>query len=246
MVCGTDKSRPGEVWIRNVVYREIFDPHSQIEPIEEDIDEICSLLNDTFPSSQLTVTSPLLDTAAPAKRESVLSDSDGKSKVIKLNEFNNNTLIPLESIHVPMDAECVFDGILRDPQDFSQFLLNSSFNNFTIEMRQRLAHSIGIDSVFIQPDRETRRIATSYYISLHRQLMSYLGMNVSLYNVQPDGNCLYRALSHIIFGSEDHYELLKHKLIQTFLASPHIHCLAIGICTDPNFYSYFFAFICLL
>ena len=172
MVCGTDKSRPGEVWIRNVVYREIFDPHSQIEPIEEDIDEICSLLNDTFPSSQLTVTSPLLDTAAPAKRESVLSDSDGKSKVIKLNEFNDNTLIPLESIHVPMDAECVFDGILRDPQDFSQFLLNSSFNNFTIEMRQRLAHSIGIDSVFIQSDRETRRIATSYYISLHRQLMS--------------------------------------------------------------------------
>ena len=53
-----------------------------------------------------------------------------------------------------MDAECVFDGILRDPQDFSQFLLNSSFNNFTIEMRQRLAHIIGIDSVFIQPDRE--------------------------------------------------------------------------------------------
>ena len=84
-----------EVWIRNVVYREIFDSHSQIEPIEEDIDEICSLLNDTFPSSQLTVTSPLLDTAAPAKRESVLSDSDGKSKVIKLNEFNDNTLIPL-------------------------------------------------------------------------------------------------------------------------------------------------------
>ena len=211
MVCGTDKSRPGKVWIRNVVYREIFDPHSQIEPIDY-IDEICSLLNDTFPSSQL-----------PAKRESVLSDSNGKSKVIKLNEFNDNTLIPLESIHVPMDAECVFDGILRDPQDFSQFLLNSSFNSFTIEMRQRLAHSIGIDRVFIQPDRETRRIATSYYISLHRQLMSYLGMNVSLYDVQPDGNCLYRALSHIIFGSEDHYELLKHKLIQTFLASPHIH-----------------------
>ena len=129
-----------------------------------------------------------------------------------------------------MDAECVFDGILRDPQDFSQFLLNSSFNNFTIEMRQRLAQSIGIDRVFIQLYRETRRIATSYYISLHRQLMSYLGMNVSLYDVQPDGNCLYRALSHIIFGGEDHYELLKHKLIQTFLASP-IYTLM--LCKNP-------------
>ena len=26
----------------------------------------------------------------------------------------------------------------------------------------------------------------------------------------------------------------------------YIHCLAISICTDPNFHSYFFAFICLL
>ena len=41
------------VSIKNVVYREIFDPHSQIEPME-DIDEICSLLNDNvskFPTN---------------------------------------------------------------------------------------------------------------------------------------------------------------------------------------------------
>ena len=91
----TDNSK--SVSIKNVVYREIFDPHSQIEPME-DIDEICSLLNDTFPSSQLTMTSPLFDTVTPAKREFVLSDTDGKGEVIKLNEFNDNTLIPLESI----------------------------------------------------------------------------------------------------------------------------------------------------
>ena len=87
---GTDKTK--SVSIKNVVYREIFDPHSQIEPMEG-IDEICSLLNDTFPSSQLTITSPLLDTVTPAKRESVLSGADGKGKIIKLNEFNDNTLI---------------------------------------------------------------------------------------------------------------------------------------------------------
>ena len=75
MVCRTDNSK--SVSIKNVVYREIFDPHSQIEPFE-DIDKICSLLNDTFPSSQLTMTSPLLDTVTPAKRESVLFDTDGK------------------------------------------------------------------------------------------------------------------------------------------------------------------------
>ena len=63
MVCGTDKTK--SVSIKNVVYREIFDAHSQIEPMEE-IDEICSLLNDNFPSSPLTITSPMLDTVTPA------------------------------------------------------------------------------------------------------------------------------------------------------------------------------------
>ena len=52
----------------------------------EDIDKICSLLNDTFPSSQLTITSTLLDSVTPAKRESVLSGADEKGKIIKPNE----------------------------------------------------------------------------------------------------------------------------------------------------------------
>ena len=164
MVCGTDKTK--SVSIKNVVYREIFDPHSQIEPME-DIDEICSLLNDTIPSSQLTITSPLLDTVTPAKRESVLSGADGKKKIIKLNEFNDNTLIPLEPTDTRMDTECVFDCVLRNPLGRSGILLNSSFNNFTIEMRLKLAQSLGIDGAFILPVREIYRISSNYYSSLN-------------------------------------------------------------------------------
>ena len=94
MVCETDKSKSGEVWIKNVVYREVFESHSQIEPVEY-IDEICSLLNDTFPSSQLTMT-PLTEAIAPAKRDSVPNISDGRGKIIKLHEFNADTISPLE------------------------------------------------------------------------------------------------------------------------------------------------------
>ena len=93
-VCGTDNSK--SVSIKNVVFREIFDPHSQIEPMEH-IGEICSLLNDTFPSSQLTITSPLLNTVTPAK-ENLCYLILMEKVVIKLNEFNDNILIPLESI----------------------------------------------------------------------------------------------------------------------------------------------------
>ena len=120
-VSGTDKTKSV---FKNVVYGEIFDPHSQIEPIE-DIDEICSLLNDTFPSSQLTITSPLLYTLTPAKRDSVLSGADGKGKIIKLNEFNDNTLIPLQPTDTRIETECVFDRILRNPLGRSKILPNS-------------------------------------------------------------------------------------------------------------------------
>ena len=133
----------------------------------EDIGEICSLLNDTFPSSQLTMTSPLLDTVTPAKRESVLSDTDGKGKVIKLNVFNDNTPIPLEAIETRMDTKCVFDCILRNPLDHSEIVPNFSLNNFTIEMRYKLAQSLGIDGLIILPVRETRRISSSHYLSIN-------------------------------------------------------------------------------
>ena len=81
----------------------------------EDIDEICSLLNEIFPSSQLTITSPLLDTVSLANAESVLFSADGKGKISKLNEFNENTLVPLEPTDTRMDTECVIDRILRIP-----------------------------------------------------------------------------------------------------------------------------------
>ena len=180
MVSGTDKTK--YVSIKNVVYRELFDPHSQIEPME-DIDEICSLLNDTFPNSQLTITSPLLVSVTPAKRESVVSGADGKRKITKLNEFNDNTFIPLEPTDTRMDTECVFDRILRKPLGHSEILHNSTFNNFTIEMRLKLAQSLGIDSAFILLVREIHRMSSSYYTSLKIQLINYFGVNVSLYSV---------------------------------------------------------------
>ena len=183
-----------------------------------DIDEICSLFNDTFPSSQLTITSPLLDTVTAAKRESVLSGADGKGKIIKLNEFNDNTVIPLEPTDTRTNTECVFDRILRNPLGHSKIPPNSSFNNFTNEMYLKLAQSLGIDSAFILPVTEIHRISSSYYTSLKMQLINYFGVNVSLYSVKQDGNSLYHALSHIILGNQEYYNILKSKLMAKFAA----------------------------
>ena len=91
MVRGTDNSKSVKVSIKNVVYKEIFESHSQTEPME-DTGEICSLLNHAFPSSQLT---SLLGMVTPTKRESILSGTNGKDKVI---EFIDNTFTRIEYV----------------------------------------------------------------------------------------------------------------------------------------------------
>ena len=82
---------------------------------------------------------------------------------------------------------------------------------------------LGIDCLIILPVRETRRLSSSYYSSLEIKLISYFGVNVSLYSVKSDGNCLYRALSHIILGNEEYYAELKSKLIEKFVACQNHH-----------------------
>ena len=49
------------------------------------------------------------------------------------------------------------------------------------------------------------------------QLIDYFGVNVSLYSVKPDGNCIYRALSHIILGNQEYYDILVSNLIAKFV-----------------------------
>ena len=156
----------------------------------------------------------------------MLSGADGKGKIIKLNELNDNALIPLEPTDTQMDSECVFDCVLRNPLGRSEILPNSSFNNFTIEMRLKLAQSLGIDGAFILPVREIHRISSSFYSALKIQLIDYFGVSIytiSLYSVKPDGYCLYRALSHLILGNQEYYDILKNKLIAKSVNSHNHH-----------------------
>ena len=121
------------------------------------------------------------------------------------------------------DPECIFNAIIRDPYDLSEYFRNGMVNNLTIPMRQRIAHSIGLYEIPILRIRETRGALSNYYTSLRAQLTIYFDQNVSVYNVQPDGNCLYRSPSHIIFGTENFFEILKNNLINTFMTSTQHH-----------------------
>ena len=85
---------------------EVFQSYCDIQqtsPVES-IGDLCSLLNETFPSSQMELTSPLCDVIAPIKRVSYPSIS-GKGKVIKLQELNDSTVTPLDVIDSRMNAD---------------------------------------------------------------------------------------------------------------------------------------------
>ena len=85
--------------MKNVVIREVFQSHHDTDNLhspsmsKEDIDELCSPLDDTF-SSQLT--SPVHYAIAPVKRQAgkIPIDSEPKKKINKLDEFNTETFFP--------------------------------------------------------------------------------------------------------------------------------------------------------
>ena len=119
--------------------------------------------------------------------------------------------------------DCIFDGVIQDPFDFSVYFSNGSVDNLTLRMRVQLAKKIGLDSIPIIQIRERRTTISRYYETLQRQLSAYFDRNVSVYAVLPDGNCLYCALSHFIFGTKINFGILKHNLISKFTTSPQHH-----------------------
>ncbi len=102
----------------------------------------------------------------------------------------------------------------------------ASINHFTLAMRCNLAHSIGLGTEAILPNRKDlsiRRTSVHYYSSLNAKLKNKFGNKFHLCPVYGDGNCLYRALSHVIFGNETSHDVLKQCLIGKFEASLQHH-----------------------
>ena len=67
-----------------------------------------------------------------------------------------------------------------------------------------------------------------YYTSLITKLFDKFGINFLLCPVYGDGNCLYRALSDIIFGNERSHHVLKQCLICEFDANPQHYYIVMG------------------
>ena len=77
-------------------------------------------------------------------------------------------------------------------------------------MRNQLAMTLDMELQPILSIRKSRMVIVDstlkdYYESLEARLSHLFGHNFELCPVTGDGNCLYRALVHIIIGTEEIY-----------------------------------------
>ena len=161
MVCGGQQSTGGGVLVKNVVYREVFlthveEPSSSSQDLIDSFSIIYRVDNISFDSTQL---SPVL---SYAKKRVIMADSERKSKVSKIFEFSQSSVVTLEdpennafqSNRVTFESsDVVFNAIIRHPSMTGHSGI-ALINNFTLAMRYNLAQSIGLENEAILPNRE--------------------------------------------------------------------------------------------
>ena len=93
------------------------------------------------------------------------------------------------------------------------------------ELRRALADNINLQHVPLRPTdfTGTRISPTQYYSRVHSDLRTQF--NLRLVPVMGNGNCLFRALSHVIFGNESEHNNVRVSLIDTFEQSWFCSCL---------------------
>ena len=165
MVCGGSEYASGGVLFKNVVYREVF-----LTPVEKPLSS-CSDQISSFSQDVPILSSHCIPILSPVKRGSIGDYYERESKVSKIFEFSDSDVIALEdprecvllsndiSFGSPDNISC---EVTRFPRDMTEHSDVTSVNNFTLPMRLNLAHSIGLGTEEIIPNREVLSIRGTY------------------------------------------------------------------------------------
>ena len=124
-----------------------------------------------------------------------------------------------------ISPDVIIDHVTIPPLVPAINMVRNNEHTFTDAMRRTLADSINLQHIPIRPTDFTRArvISTQYYTIICTYLKSRF--NLMLIPVIVDGNCLFRTLSHIIFGDESEHHNVRGSLIQTFEKSPYVGAL---------------------
>ena len=119
----------------------------------------------------------------------------------------------------------IIDHVTIPPPVPAINMVRNNEHTFTDAMRRTLADSINLQHIPIRLTDFTgaRVTSTRYYTKIRTYLKSRF--NMMLIPVIADGNCLFRTLSHIIFGDESEHHNVRDSLIQTFEQSSYVGAL---------------------
>ena len=127
------------------------------------------------------------------------------------NSDNSNNIISIHDIN----QDVFIDQVTIPPIVPASTVVNNTSCTFTDAMRSALVHSINLHHLQIRPTNFTgANITSTRHNSRMRTHLKYR-FNMMLVPVIGDGNCLFRSLSHIIFGNESEYNNVRISLINT-------------------------------
>ena len=153
--------------------------------------------------------------------ENIFSPVLPKSKVVdSLGE-------PFEPDENPLNSPPPEPIILASPMVADYSVSYVRINSFSLEMRRTLAQRIGLGHIVIDPNRTTEQslVNRSYYAGFTVRLQTKFRLTIS--PVFGDGNCLYRTISHILFGNQIYYNSVKEGILNSFLASEYKETLMV-------------------
>ena len=118
--------------------------------------------------------------------------------------------------------DVIIDRVHIPPPVPTTTVAGNTSRTLTDAMRRALADSINLQHLPLRSTDFAGATTTSirYYSIMRTHLQSRF--NMRLVPVTGDGNCLFRALSHIIFGNESEHQNVRISLIHTFEHSPYV------------------------
>ena len=122
------------------------------------------------------------------------------------------------------DSDVISTDVYIPSQIVPHNIINDNYNTFTLAMRLALSYRINLNTrPLTQTDFVGIASNSNHYSFIHTNIKDRF--NFRIVPVIADGDCFFRALSHIIFGNESELNKVRVSLINTFEQSLYVPAL---------------------
>ena len=138
----------------------------------------------------------------------VYYENDLSDSIIELDELQMDSITHFDSDVISTDVYVPSPIVPHN-------IISNNYITFTQAMRLALSYSIYLNTTpLTQTDFVGRASNSNHYRCMHTNIQDRF--NTRIVPILADGNCFFRAFSHIIFGNESEHNKVRVSLINTF------------------------------